>query len=71
MAPAGLPVLNLFYRLAPAVTAWASARVADLPLTARVRPENLASRRVALHRAEHLDGEGCDGFAPIFASRLP
>ncbi|MGW7580816.1 GNAT family N-acetyltransferase [Kitasatospora sp. NPDC054768] len=88
MTLAGLPILNLFYRLAPAawgrgvateaattVAAWASSHAPDLPLIARVRPENLASRRVALRaglrRAEHLDGEGCRGFDLIFASRLP
>ncbi|MEU9040422.1 MULTISPECIES: GNAT family N-acetyltransferase [unclassified Kitasatospora] len=79
MELAGLPVLNLFYRFAPAawgrglaseaataVVAWSGAAVPDLPLIARIRPANLASQRVALRaglrRAEHLDGEGCDGF---------
>ncbi|MFG2911908.1 GNAT family N-acetyltransferase [Kitasatospora sp. NPDC048298] len=88
MELAGLPILNLFYRFAPAawgrglateaataVAGWAAAHVPDLPLIARVRPENLASRRVALRaglcRAEHLDGEGHDGYDLIFASRLP
>ncbi|MFF7991453.1 GNAT family N-acetyltransferase [Kitasatospora xanthocidica] len=83
MELAGLPVLNLFYRLAPAVwgrglasesaaavVAWAGAAVPDLPVIARVRPANLASQRVALRaglrRAEHLDGEGYDGFDRIY-----
>jgi RimJ/RimL family protein N-acetyltransferase len=78
-------VLNLFYRLTPA--AWgdgiaseaASAVVArtrnlkpDLPIIARVRPDNIASQRIALktglQRAEHLDEEGEDGLELIFAS---
>ncbi|WP_030238353.1 GNAT family N-acetyltransferase [Streptomyces sp. NRRL S-350] len=88
MELAGLPVLNLFYRFAPAawgrglaseaataVTAWAATAVPDLPLVARIRPANLASQRVALRaglrRAEHLDGEGYDGFDLIYATNLP
>jgi RimJ/RimL family protein N-acetyltransferase len=78
-------VLNLFYRLAPAcwnqgiateaataVVRWATARHPGQPVIARVRPENIASQRVAartgLVRAEHLDGEGYDGFDWVFAS---
>lgn len=70
------PVLNLFYRFSPAcwgrgvateaateVVRWA-AGLGTL-VVARVRPANVASRRVAeragLTRAEHLDGPGQDG----------
>ncbi|WAU82817.1 GNAT family N-acetyltransferase [Streptomyces sp. Qhu-G9] len=84
----GMKVLNLFYRFATsawgqgfaseaaiAVTSWASRHVPDLPLIARVRPANAASRRVAvragLTRAEHLDGTGYDGFDWIYAAKLP
>jgi ribosomal-protein-alanine N-acetyltransferase len=80
-------ILNLFYRLDPsawgngiatesavAVVGWAST-VADHPLIARVRPDNIASLRVAertgLHRAEHLDGPGEDGLDWIFTSNWP
>lgn len=75
------PGLNLFYRFAPdswgqgfateavtAVVGWAVAR--HHSLVARIRPENVASQRVAtragLVRAEHLDGEGYDGFDWIY-----
>jgi ribosomal-protein-alanine N-acetyltransferase len=78
-------VLNLFYRLDPqawgdgvateaatAVVAWASAHVPDHPLTARVRPDNVASMRVAaragLRRAEHLDTCGEDGLDWLFVA---
>jgi RimJ/RimL family protein N-acetyltransferase len=78
-------ILNLFYRFAPsswgngfaseaatAVVQWAAARQPLLPVIARVRPDNIASQRVAaragLVRAEHLDGPGFDGFDWIFAS---
>lgn len=71
-------VLNLFYRLNPAawgggvateaataVVTWATAHVPCHPVVARVRPDNVASARVAtragLHRAEHLDTHGDDG----------
>jgi RimJ/RimL family protein N-acetyltransferase len=80
-------VLNLFYRLAPeswgdgvateaatAVVRW-TARLPDHAVIARVRPDNVASQRVAvlagLRRAEHLDGEGYDGFDRIYGSGLP
>ncbi|MFD4142979.1 GNAT family N-acetyltransferase [Streptomyces sp. NPDC058572] len=83
----GTEILNLFYRLAPsawgqgfaaeaatAVAAWATRNVPQLPLIARVRPANTASRRVALRaglaRAEHLDGPGIDGHDLIFAANL-
>ncbi|MFG2841886.1 GNAT family N-acetyltransferase [Kitasatospora sp. NPDC048296] len=85
---AGRPVLNLFYRFAPAawgrgfateaataVVAWSVSAVPELPLIARVRPENLPSQHVALRaglrRAEHLDGPGYDGYDWIYASNLP
>lgn len=82
----GHAILNLFYRLDP--SAWgkgvateAASRVVDwataseYPVIARVRPDNVASARVAersgLHRAEHLDNQGEDGLDWIFASRWP
>jgi [ribosomal protein S5]-alanine N-acetyltransferase len=72
-------VLNLFYRLAPAawgdgvageaataVVRWAGERLPGQPVIARVRPDNIASRRVAeragLVHAADLDGPGLDGF---------
>ena len=75
-------VLNLFYRLDPAV--WgngvggeaaaavtrAARRHAEYPLIARVRPRNVASQRVAIRagliRAEHLDQPGEDGLDWIY-----
>jgi [ribosomal protein S5]-alanine N-acetyltransferase len=84
----GMRILNLFYRFTPsawgqglageaatAVVAWASRRVPDLPLIARVRPANVASQRVAIRagltRAERLDTTGDDGVDWIFAANLP
>lgn len=78
-------VLNLFYRFHPsawgcglaseaaaAVVRWAARQLPDYPLIARVRPQNVASQRVAtragLIRAEHLDGPGYDGFDWIYKS---
>ncbi len=78
-------VLNLFYRLDPdvwgsglaseaatAVVTWATGNLPEHPVIARVRPENLASQRVAaragLVRAEHLDGPGFDGLDWIFTA---
>jgi RimJ/RimL family protein N-acetyltransferase len=75
--------LNLVYRLAPrawgcglateaasAVVTWAVEHIPNRRLIARVRPENLASQRVAtkagLHRAPALDEEGEDGLDFIF-----
>src|SRR5262249_41014880 len=71
-------VANLFYRFDPtawgcglateaasAVTSWAAENIPDRVLIARVRPQNVASQRVAVHagleRAEHLDTPGEDG----------
>jgi ribosomal-protein-alanine N-acetyltransferase len=79
-------VLNLFYRFDPAtwgnglaseaataVVESATEQFPRCPLIARVRPENIASQRVAVRagliRAEHLDGPGYDGFDWIFVSR--
>jgi len=55
------PILNLFYRFAPAawgngyateaatsVVGWAAAHQPDRPVLARVRPDNTASHRVAV-----------------------
>lgn len=84
----GMKVLNLFYRFATsawgqglaseaatAVAAWALRDVPGIPLIARVRPNNIASQRVAvragLTRAEHLDETGYDGFDWIYAAGLP
>jgi len=78
--------LNLFYRLLPstwgsglateaatAVVEWADAHRADDLLTARIRPANSASQRVALraglHRTEHLDAQGEDGLDWIYSRR--
>lgn len=78
-------VLNLFYRLDPAAwggglateaataaVAWATEHVPDRPVIARVRPDNIASGRVAiragLRRAEHLDTWGEDGPDWIYAT---
>lgn len=80
-------VLNLFYRLDPpawgdgvateaasAVVAWATAHIPDHPVVARVRPDNIASARVAaragLHRAEYLDTYGEDGLDLVYINRL-
>jgi RimJ/RimL family protein N-acetyltransferase len=78
-------ILNLFYRLAPAawgdgvageaataVVAWAVEHLPGHPVVARVRPENVASQRVAtragLVHAGHLDGRGLDGFDRIYVT---
>jgi len=80
---AGRRVLNLFCRLDPlawgngvgseaaaAVTRWASRRLPEYSLIARIRPQNVASQRVAtragLIRAEHLDEPGEDGIDWIY-----
>jgi RimJ/RimL family protein N-acetyltransferase len=77
-------VLNLFYRLDPAawgdgvaseaaiaVVAWANRYAPGYPIIARVRPDNIASSRVAtragLRRAEYLDTYGEDGLDWIYA----
>jgi RimJ/RimL family protein N-acetyltransferase len=81
-------VLNLFYRLAPAtwgrglateaataVVRWAAAHHPEHPVVARIRPENVASQRVAVRaglvRAEHLDDEGYDGLDWVYVSGSP
>jgi [ribosomal protein S5]-alanine N-acetyltransferase len=83
-------VVNLFYRFDPAswgsglaseaasaVTGWAAKCIPDRALIARIRPQNVASQRVASHaglaRAAHLDAVGEDGLDWIFvpASGLP
>lgn len=81
-------VLNLLYRLDPAVwgrgvateaaTAvvdWAADHLRDRPIIARVRPDNIASAKVAartgLRRAEHLDTDGEDGLDWIYTSNWP
>jgi len=81
-------VLNLFYRLDPAawgagvateaataVVDWATGNRPDHPVIARVRPDNVASAKVAtragLRRAEHLDTDGDDGLDWIFTKNWP
>jgi ribosomal-protein-alanine N-acetyltransferase len=81
-------VLNLFYRLDPAawrngvateaataVVDWATTRQPHRPIIARIRPDNVASAKVAaragLHRAEHLDAEGEDGLEWIYTKNWP
>lgn len=76
-------VLNLFYRLDPpawgdgvaseaatAVVGWAIAHIVGHPVIARVRPDNIASRTVAVRaglcRAEQLDTYGEDGLDWIY-----
>lgn len=55
---------------ATAVVAWASRRHPEYPLIARVRPQNVASQRVAIRaglvRAKHLDQPGEDGLDWIY-----
>jgi [ribosomal protein S5]-alanine N-acetyltransferase len=80
----GRRVLNLFVRLDPsawgqglaseaasAVVEWVKVHLPEHPIIARVRPENIASQRVAAHaglvRVEHLDSAGEDGLDWIFA----
>jgi len=79
------PVANLFYRFDPCVWGrgvaseaasvvvdWAVARSPALPVIARVRPDNVASARVAtkagLSRVRGLDTLGEDGLDQIFVS---
>jgi [ribosomal protein S5]-alanine N-acetyltransferase len=81
-------VLNLFYRFTPstwgsglaseaasAVVAWAGESLAEYPIVARVRPDNVASQRVAtksgLVRARHLDSRGYDGIDWVYVSPFP
>ncbi|MBZ5738733.1 GNAT family N-acetyltransferase [Nocardioides mangrovi] len=82
------PVVNLVYRFVPdvwgrglateAATAVVSATSAELPgetIVARVRPDNTASRRVALkaglRRDTALDCQGEDGLDWAFTNRGP
>ena len=84
----GRQVLNLFYRLDPgawgagvaseaasAAVRWTTTSLPGYPIIARVRPENVASQRVAtkagLVRTPHLDGPGYDGFDEIFVANWP
>lgn len=77
--------LNLFYRLAPstwghgiaseaasAAVDWATENAPQWTIVARVRPQNVASQRVAqkagLVRARHLDGDGYDGVDWVYVS---
>jgi len=86
MQLAGRRVLSLFCRLdaqawgrgvgseaTAEVVRWASRRLSEYSMIARVRPQNVASQRVATHagliRAEHLDGPGFDGLDWIYALR--
>ena len=79
-------VLNLVYRLRPeawglgyateaagAVVAWARTHLPGEVVVARVRPDNLPSRRVALkiglHRDPELDAWGHDGPDQAFTTR--
>ncbi|MFK0245905.1 GNAT family N-acetyltransferase [Amycolatopsis azurea] len=79
------PVLNLFYRFFPsswgsgyaseaagAAVDWARAHRPDDLVIARVRPDNVASQRVALRaglaRAPHLDTTGDDGTDWLYVS---
>lgn len=81
----GRPAVNLLCRLEPAswgdglgseaataVVEWATEHLADMPVIARVAPENVASARLAvkagLARAEDLDSPGEDGVDWIFTS---
>jgi RimJ/RimL family protein N-acetyltransferase len=80
-------VVNLFYRFDPAawgrglateaataVTGWAAENIPDRALIARIRPQNVASQRVAIHaglaRAEDLDAPGEDGPDWIFVEAV-
>lgn len=80
--------LNLFYRLDPAawgkgvateaaaaVVAWAREHLTQWPIIARIRPDNVASQRVArragLCRAEYLDDVGEDGPDWLFVAGIP
>lgn len=86
MTAAGLPVLNLLYRFSPevwgrgyateaalAVVAWVTPHRPGSTVLARVRPDNVASQRVALHaglrRDPALDEPGEDGMDLAFTDR--
>jgi len=79
----GSEVANMFYRFDPAVwgcgmateaatavVAWAADKIPERQLVARIRPQNLASQRVAIRaglvRAEDLDSPGEDRFDLAF-----
>jgi [ribosomal protein S5]-alanine N-acetyltransferase len=81
----GEKIFNLFYRFdaaawghgyageaVTAVVVWAVRHLPELPVIARIRPENLASQRVAaragLVRAAHLDTVGEDGLDWIYTT---
>ncbi|WP_019159919.1 GNAT family N-acetyltransferase [Brevibacterium senegalense] len=86
MTAAGLPVLNLLYRYRPevwgrgyateaarTVVAWVAALQQGSTILARVRPDNVASQRVALRaglrRDPALDEPGEDGMDLAFTDR--
>ena len=88
MTAAGQPVLNLLYRFRPevwgrgyateaasAVVAWGARHRPGETILARVRPDNLASQRVALRaglrRDPALDEPGEDGDDLAFSNRVP
>ena len=88
MTAAGQPVLNLLYRFRPevwgrgyateaasAVVAWGARHRPGETILARVRPDNLASQRVALRaglrRDPALDEPGEDGGDLAFSNRVP
>ena len=88
MTAAGQPVLNLLYRFRPevwgrgyateaasAVVAWGSRHRPGETILARVRPDNLASQRVALRaglrRDPAFDEPGEDGDDLAFSNRVP
>ncbi|WP_323385573.1 GNAT family N-acetyltransferase, partial [Streptomyces calidiresistens] len=81
---AGVPVLNLFYRFFPAhwgrgaaseaaaaSVRWGAERMPRLPVVARIRPANTASRRVALRaglvHVPHARTSGPDGPEDLYA----
>lgn len=87
MTVKGLPVLNLIYRFAPdvwgrgyateaasAAIAWAGEYQPSTPITARVRPDNIASKNVALkvglRRDSDLDDDGEDGPDLAYTNRI-
>jgi len=84
----GERVLNLFYRLDPAfwgqgfateaaqaVVDYADRRLPELAMIARVRPQNVASRRIVtklgLVKQPSLGGLGEDGLEDVYTRRWP